>query len=289
MTTYRPADQTRPSSSTRLDAKTPLLLRSVGLKTIWDERKSIFWWGGGTAVLSAIVIMLYPSIASGPELEQLLEQLPPAIQAMMGENIDLTTPEGYLNLRMFTFIAPVIFLTYAIGRGTAAVAGEERRGTLDLLLSHPVRRWRIIVEKSASMLVGLIMIGFGLWLGTVAGALLVDVEMNFGRLAQATLMSVLLGTFYGGLALAIGGGSGRTGLAMGISAAVAIVGYFLHTLAPLVDWLDPWKVLSPFYYYIEQPAVLDGMNAAHATVLALLSLVLVAAAVIVFRNRDVQV
>lgn len=283
------ADQTQTSPGVDVDDRVPLLLRRVGPKTFWDERRTILWWSGGAAVLSGIVIMLYPSIAGGPEMEELLDRLPPAVQAMMGEDIDLTTAPGYLNIRLFTFIAPIIFLVYAIGRGTAAVAGEEQRGTMDLLLANPVWRPRIVVEKFGAMLVGLIIIGVGLWLGIVFGALIVGVDLSFSRVAQATVMGVLLGAFHGGLALAIGGGTGRTGLAMGVSAAVAIAGYFLHTLAPLVVWLEPFQVLSPFYFYIEDAPMIQGMNAGHALMLALLSTILLVVAAFSFQRRDIQV
>jgi ABC-2 type transport system permease protein len=267
---------------------TPLLLRSVGLKTFWDERHSILWWTGGSAVLSAVIIMLYPSIAV-PELEELLERMPPAIQALMGEEIDLATVAGYLDLRMFTFLAPIVFLIYAIGRGTAAIAGEEHRGTMDLLLALPVQRWRIAVEKSMTMLTGLGIIGLGLWAGLVVGGIIVDVQFDISRAFQATVMGILLGMFHGGLALLIGGATGRTGLAIGVSAAAGVFGYLLQTLAPLVDWLQPFQILSPFYYYIDDSAMRNGMNLGHAMVLVVLAAILILAAATAFERRDVQV
>jgi ABC-2 type transport system permease protein len=267
----------------------PLALRSVGLKAIWDQRKSLLWWCAGTALMSAIVIMLYPSIDGGEELEALIEQLPPPVRAMMGEQIDLSTAAGYLDLRMFTAIAPIIFLVYAIGRGTAAIAGEENRGTMDLLLAHPVKRWRLVVESAASMLFGLAVIGIALWAGLVIGGLIMDVDYSVTWAGHATLMGVLLGIVHGSLALALGGHTGRTGLAIGVSAAAGIAGYFLHTLAPLIDWLEPFRILSPFYYYIGHSPMLRGLNPEYAVVLALMALALVGIAVVAFERRDVQV
>ena len=239
--------------------------------------------------MSAIVIMLYPSIDGGAELEALFEQMPPAIRAMMGDQIDLSTAAGYLDLRMFTAIAPIIFLVYAIGRGAAAIAGEERRGTMDLLLAHPVRRWRIVVESAAAMFAGLAVIGLALWAGLVIGGVILDVDFSLSRAGQATVMGVLLGWVFGTLALLIGGQTGATGLAIGVSSASAIATYFLHTLAPLVDWLEPFRILSPFYYYIGHSPMLQGFNGNYAIVLALLSIVFTALAAVAFQRRDVHV
>lgn len=267
----------------------PLGLRSIGLKSVWDQRRSLLWWIGSTALLSALVVMLYPSIDGGEELEALFEQLPGPMQAMIGEEIDLSTAAGYLDIRMFTTIAPIVFLVYGIWRGVAAIAGEENRGTMDLLLSHPVKRWRIVVENAAAMLFGLTMIAVAIWAGMIAGALIMDVDFSFTRAGMATSMGVLLGMLFGTVALAIGSYTGKSGLATGFSAATAIATYLLHTLAPLVDWLEPAQYVSPFHYYIGHSVMLQGFNAAYAMILVLLSLVFVAIAIIAFQRRDVQV
>jgi ABC-2 type transport system permease protein len=284
------ATETTPVPTTSTSShRIPLTLRSVGLKSMRDQRLSLPWWTGSTAALAAIVVMLYPSIDGGEELEALFEQLPGPIQAMIGENIDLSTPAGYLDLRMFTTIAPIIFLIYAIWRGMAAISGEENRGTMDLLLAHPVRRWRIVVENAASMLSGLVLIGMSVWIGLVAGGLIMDVEFSYVRAGYATVMGILLGMVFGGISLSIGAHTGKSGRAIGVSAAIAIGTYLLHTLAPLVDWLEPARYLSPFYYYIGHSAMLQGFNATYAMVLALISLAFVAIATMTFQRRDIQV
>ena len=267
----------------------PLSLRSIGLKTLRDQRQSLFWWTSGTFILSAIMIMLYPSIDGGAEIEALFEQLPGPIQAMIGEEIDLSSAAGYLDIRMFGTIAPLLFLVYAIGRGNAAVAGEESRGTLDLLLAHPVKRWRIIIEHALAIGVGLSVISLALWGGMVAGAGLVDVEFDWTAAALATAMSGLLGMAYGALALALGSQTGKPGIAIGVSAAAGIGLFFLHSLAPLVDWLEPARVLSPFYYAVGHSVMLDGFNLPYALILIGLSIMLVGIATIAFSRRDIRI
>jgi ABC-2 type transport system permease protein len=259
------------------------------LKSIWDQRQSLLWWTGGTAMLSALIMILFPYIDVGEELETLFEQMPPVVQAMIGEEFDLTTVAGYLDIRMFATFAPIIFLVYAIGRGNAAISGEEKRGTMDLLLANPVRRWRLVIENAAAMLFGLLVIGLAIWVGLVTGALIMDIEWAALRGGQATLMGVLLGMVFGSLSLLIGGATGKTGLSIGVSAAIAIATYFLHSLAPLVDWLEPYRVLSPFYYYIGHSVMLDGFRASYALTMAAIALVLIILAVVAFQRRDVQV
>lgn len=235
------------------------------------------------------MMMLYPQIDGGAELEALFEQMPGPIQAMIGEEIDLSTAAGYLDLRMFSTIAPLLFLVYAIGRGNAAVAGEESRGTLDLLLAHPVKRWRIIIEHVLAIGAGLIIISLAMWGGLVVGGILVDVEFNWSSTALAILMSGLLGLVYGALALALGSKTGRPGVAIGVSAALGIGMFFLHSLAPLVDWLEPARLISPFYYAVGHSVMLDGFNIPYALVLIGVSTVLTIIATIAFSRRDITI
>jgi ABC-2 type transport system permease protein len=59
-------------------------------------------------------------------------------------------------------------------------------------------------------------------------------------------------------------------------------------LAPLADWLEPWRVLSPFYYYASYDRLVDGMDWGAAGVLALVTAVLAGAAVLAFERRDLK-
>ena len=48
-------------------------------------------------------------------------------------------------------MVPLLLLIAAIGAGARATAGEEERGTLDLLLANPISRRRLVLEKLAAL------------------------------------------------------------------------------------------------------------------------------------------
>ena len=64
-----------------------------------------------------------------------------------GGELDIASPAGYLNSQVYALMAPLVLLIFAIGAGAGAVAGEEERGTLDLLLAHPLRRRDYVVQR----------------------------------------------------------------------------------------------------------------------------------------------
>lgn len=80
--------------------------------------------------LAVITLLFYPFVRDTPLLDELTEWMPEVL--------------------LRAFVVPLVLLAYAIVEGTGAIVGEEERGTLDLLLSNPLTRRRVVVEKFAA-------------------------------------------------------------------------------------------------------------------------------------------
>lgn len=264
------------------------MLRNLFLKTLWDQRRSFVWWAIGLVALALYTAGLYPSIAT-PEFANYMEQLPPAMKALFGESFSMATVEGYLNAYFFDMMGPLLFIIYAIAAGSAAIAGEEERGTLDVLLATPMQRWAVVLHKFAAMVVGTLILGFFLWLGLAMTTVIVDLTVDPVHLAEACVGSVLVGLVFGGLAFALGAARGSRGFSIGVTAAVAIVAYMVKTYAPLVESLKGWQKLSPFYYANAAKPLVNGLNPEHVAVLVIISAVLLVVALVAFERRDVAV
>ncbi|MDH3296414.1 MAG: ABC transporter permease subunit, partial [Acidimicrobiia bacterium] len=52
---------------------------------------------------------------------------------------------------VFTTYGALTLAGLAIAAGSAAIAGEERRGTIGLLLANPITRNNVVMSKAASM------------------------------------------------------------------------------------------------------------------------------------------
>jgi ABC-2 type transport system permease protein len=265
------------------------VLRNVFIKSVRDERRSLLWWLLGIAALVLLSVLTYPSVRDAPDLTELVDQLPEGVKALLGGQLDLASPEGYLNARLFNLFLPLVFLIYAVTLASSAIAGEEEQGTLDLLLAYPVSRRSVVLQKFLAIAAAVVGLGGALWLVIWAGALLVDMGISAARLAAATISLLLLTLLFATLALALGCLTGRRSLSLGVSTAVALGAYLLNSLAPLVGWLEPYRLLSPFYYFIEADPLRNGLNVGHAAVLLAGSLILLAVAVPAFQRRDIGV
>ncbi len=264
------------------------MLRNIFFKTLWDQRRAFVWWAIGLMTLSLYTAGLYPSIAT-PQFSEYIKALPPALTALFGDSFSLATAAGYLNAYFFDMMGPIIFVIYAISAGSGAIAGEEERGTLDILLAGPTKRRAVVLHKFAAMVVGSFLLGFFMWAGLVLTCLLVNIQISFVRLAEASVGSVLVGLVFGSLALAVGCSRGSRGLSMGLPAAVTLAAYVLKIYAPLVEAMKPYQKLSPFYYANAAKPLLNGLNFGHTAILAGLCVVLLIVALIAFQRRDVAV
>lgn len=264
------------------------MLRSVFGKVVHDQWRIVLGWAVFAGIWPAMYVALYPSIGALGEMERMLEQFPPAIREFFASaSLDLSSPEGFLNMELFTFVAPLLVLAYTVVVCGGATAGEEDRGTMDLLLANPIPRWRIVVEKAAAFVLGTFVIGIGMLVGAGAGAAAVGIDLDLWLVGQAIVSSLLLGFALGGLALALGAFTGRRWLAAGVSLMVVIAGFFLNGLGALVDWLEPWRPLSPFYHYIANDPLKNGLDPGHASVLVAWAVVGTVVAVVAFERRDV--
>jgi ABC-2 type transport system permease protein len=264
-------------------------LPSIVLKTLRDQRRGLFWWFAGIFALGIVTVLLYPSIGAAPEMEQLFEDLPPVAQVFVGEIVDITSPEGYLNSQLYALMVPLLFMIYTIGQGSGAIAGEEHTGTMDVLLANPVPRWQVALEKFGAMLGGGFVLALSMWLSIVVGMLIVDMDMGLLRLTEVSIAALLLGHLFGGFALMLGCATGKRGLSIGVSAGVGVAAYLLNGFAMIIDWLEPYRTLSPFYYYAGNDPINNGLDPWHTLVLIALTAICLGIAILTFQNRDVQV
>ena len=265
------------------------MLRNVFTKTLRDQRRSLTYWAIGVAALSLLTVLFYPTISGAEELSKLFDDADALAQVFAGGFTDLTTPEGFLNSQLYSLLVPILFIIFGVAHGSGAIAGEEEKGTLDILLSHPMSRLAVLVHKLAAMIAAMTALAFVLWLSVVVGALLVDMELGLVKSAAVTLSSLLLGLSFGTLALALGSALGRRGTSIGVTGSVALAAYFVYALAPLVEGIEDVAKISPFHYYIGADPLSNGLNYLHALVLVAVIAGLAAVGAIMFTRRDLGV
>jgi len=264
------------------------MLRSVLTKTLADTRRALLWWSLGLVGLVAMLVAVYPSIRDNPGLNKLIESYPEALKAFIafGGAVDYASGAGYLGSELFSFMVPLLLLVAAIGAGARATAGEEERGTLDLLLANPLSRRRLLLEKAGARVAELALLSLVLWVSLLVGVQLASMGVSAAHLAAATTGAALLAVAYGAIAMLAGAVSGHRSVAVGVSAAAAVAAYLVSSLAAIVHGLQPLRQVSPFYHYVAPDPLRHGLDVAHTGFLVVLAIVAWVAAVVAFDRRD---
>ena len=201
---------------------------------------------------------------------------------------DIFSLTGSVALGFVHPIAVGLNLVFAAGFGATAVAGERQRGTLEVLLSRPISR-RVIYATlgiAGAAFVGIAVAGltFGAWLGSaITGR---TPELGVSNLPFHWLNVALLYWAFGSIALLASVSFDRVSPAVSLTLAVVLVSYFLDVLGSL--WPDA-KGLQPFsvFHYVDPKSVLAGFpDRGDFVLLAGVTVVAVAAALVVFPRRD---
>lgn len=265
------------------------MLRSVFGKTIWERRAGLMWWALGLAMLALLTVAFWPTLRDQSELTEFLETLPPGLLALFGgADIDeLLTPAGFVSSRLYATIGPVLLIVFAVSVGTRVIAGEEERGTMDLLLSQPVTRSRIVMEGLAAMVLLVAALAGTLFVVLLATNPLFDLELTVTAILAANVGVTLLAILHGTLALAVGGATGNRALTLGVSTAVVVLGWFINGLAEVIDQLEPVQLVSPFHWFLQGSPLSGGFDWQANALMAGVAATFAAVAVWGFGRRDV--
>ena len=254
-----------------------------------DRRRSLLWWSLGVAVYIAVIAAMWPSIRGAAGLNDIMSQLPKSILDLMGaSDFDISTGAGYVSGELFGFMIPIFILILTIGAGAAAIGGAEDRGTLDLLLSHPISRRRVLLQSAALIAVEAAIFGTVVVATLAIATPLADLQIAFVHSVGAAFGIVMLGIAVGWTALAVGAATGSRSLALAVTGTVAAITYLLGSLSGLVDFLHNAKWISPFFYANDGSPLVHGYTWWHAHVLAAFGVVALAVGAELFDRRNLS-
>ena len=265
---------------------------NVFTKSLWERRRSTGWWALGMMALTGVTVAFFPTIRNDTaSFQDLFDSMPEGLLTVFGidDAANLVTSTGLINSRLYAGIGPAIMAVFGIGLGTAAVAGEEDRGTLELLLAQPVARTRLIIEKFAAAVVATIVICTSIGVTLALLNPLVDLELEGLNLVAANLGLGLITLVFTSLALAVGAITGNRGLTVGVTAAVTVFAFFMNGLAPLVNSLSWTQKLSPFFWLQGPNRLANGFSPGYSILMVAVSIVFVATAIWGINRRDIGV
>src|SRR5262249_38682280 len=211
-------------------------------------------------------------------------------QSMGGAAMDFSSLSFQVMFWNHPFVTLLICL-WAISRGSAAVAGEIERGTLDVTLSRPVSRLGYFATQVMGGLLGLIVLASALVVGNRVGGLYNRVSDPPSALAliKPAANLALVGVAVYGYTLLLAARDVVRWRPNLCAAAVTLAG-FAAAVASTLPTLSDWEWIGRFSvfkaYDPVEVAVTGKTFVRHAAGLGSVGAIGVAAAFVVFQRRD---
>ena len=248
------------------------------------RRRSTIWYAAGMALYALVVVVLYPSFKHQTSLDSLSGS---AAAALFGITGPLTSPDGWLNANIYSNFFPLIMLLLTIGYGAAALAGQDEDGTLALITALPVRRRAILLQKVAAMAVQALLLAAAVAICVLIGR---GFQLNISPASTIAVSAALLimGLDFGLVTMAVGAVTGRRGTALGVGAGLAAVSYLVSSLASAISAIRPGRYFSLFYWSVGNDQISRGVTMADFTVLIVVGLAVLMAAVLALRRADLN-
>lgn len=285
-----------PAATPRLPVRGRLYgLGSVFGKTLRDARIGVLVVA---ALLSVIVIAggatmatTYGTPETRRELAGLSESMPPILRGLYGNPVSVDTLGGFLSWHYGAYFALLAGL-WSILALSSTLAGEARRGSLDLALVTARSRRSVAFEKVAGHVVALGVamgiVALATWLAGAAFGRLAGDAIEPGAAIAFAIGLGLKGLIAGSVAFALAPLLGR-GAAAGIAGALMVAGYVLQSYRTIVPAFDSLAGVSWFSWTSDHIPLAGRFDWPGVAFVALAAVCLLGLGVAAFTRRDVGV
>lgn len=264
------------------------MIRSVFAKTLYDKRGFIVGWSLALAGFAALLVVFYPAMRQDGALDELAKTMPPAFQGLVGNLADLSQFDTYIASQLFDIRLPLLAGIMALILGLGLSVSDEERGELRTLLSLPISRTKLFIQRWLAMATILLLTIIGLLIGMYASMPFVDgATIEPAVLIRLVGMTGLMMVAFGTIPFAVGIASGKRALATAVGIGVVMGSFILSTFGSAVGWLQGFETFSLLHYFPAVDIVKTGISMGDVYALTGVTTVLLLMALLLFRTRDV--
>lgn len=258
--------------------------------TVRSNLRTTLYWSIGMGILGFYIVVIASSSEILEGYANLMASLPPAMLSIIGiSDVTLfTSVEGFVGGVLANY-GMLFFAVYAVMAGLNITTNEEDDGILDVLLSLPISRSQVIIEKVLALAVlSFLLVGVSA-LSPVIGAILLGTEADILKIALSIL------NVYPGILLIItvtcliGVIAKRKITIVGLSTTFVMVNYFVNFLgdAASESFAATLQQFSFFYHTNGTFVILDTYNPLGTISMIIITVLCVGFSVMMFNRRDV--
>ena len=252
-----------------------------------NGRISLIIWSAIIAFLLAVCVFIYPELAEQMgELEEMFNNMGSFSDAFGMEALTEGGFLGFFSLECAEMLGIGGALFAAI-LGIGMLSKEEQNGTAEFLLSHPIKRSRLISEKLLALVAQILIFNAAQVAVTALSILAIGEEVDVGKLALIFLSFLILHLEVAAISFGISSALRRGGIGIGLG--IALLFYFVSLASGVSESLEFLKYLTPFSYtsgsYIIEHTSLEWKYIIIGAVLTAGSII---AAYAVYNKKDIS-
>jgi ABC-2 type transport system permease protein len=201
-------------------------------------------------LLTFFLTTIFPSMDTS-SAEVISANWPQLMKDMFGDPIfGFTDIYGWLQLELFHITFWVVFGIFSSFLASNIIAKEYENKTIDLILSTPVNRTELIVNRLIGLLILLLISILPTVIGCMFGIVTLHLEIQLLPLLAASLNGFLLCLLFAGITLLVSLFTRSQTISILMSLAIfAFFFLFSYTIIPIIPVLKSIAAISPFHYY----------------------------------------
>ena len=213
------------------------------LKQSW---KSLVIWTAAIGAFIVTCLLIWPEMKSQMAgISSLFASMGAFTAAFGMDTLDFGSLNGFYGIECGNIlgIGGALFAALA---GVNALAKEEKDGTAELLLTHPLSRAEIVTGKLAAVLVQIVALNAVVYLLAVGSMAVIGEAVPWKLVSLLHLAYFLLQIEIACVCFGISAFLWKGGTGIGLGLAITL--YFLNIIANLTDQAKALKYITPFGY-----------------------------------------
>ncbi|WP_323174402.1 ABC transporter permease subunit [Natrialba sp. PRR66] len=240
----------------------------------------------GLSLYTAFIVW-YFSLLDPSAFEQMTQSMPPAMLDAFGVS-GIGSIGGWLGTQIYTFLWLLGLGIYFAYTAAGTIASDIESDRMDLLLSFPVSRNQLLVEKFASLLLPLIVLN--VVVGGVTYSLVVAIGETIDpmHLALVHLLSIPYLLVCAAIGMILSVLVDRAAVAERAAIGLVFVLWLVESAVGAAEDFAWIQNISPTHYYSPTPVLIDGsyeLIDAGILIAAFLGLIIVSQ--VLFQRRDI--
>lgn len=233
-----------------------------------QSRLSLAVWTAAIGFLLAVCIFMFPEMKNEMDgINDVFSSMGSFTEAFGMDKVSFGTLSGFYAVECGNILG-LGGAFFASLCAVSVLAKEEKEHTAEFLLTHPVRRSRILTGKLSAVLLQIMILNAAAYGIAISAIALIDETIPWKEISLLHLAYFLLQIELAGICFGISAFLSRGSIGIGLG--IAVIMYFLNLISNISESAEFLKYITPFGYAdgadlvanlaIDEKLVLIGMS-----------------------------